>query len=216
VPLIGLPVHPLGLLRERFHHVRAPSEPPTDVLCPVQSPVHLVVSLALVDQIVAMTAQEILPRSVQDRDPPAASGSRTDEPGPLPTEVARRPGKGHWLPYVLPFSTRTVAVPVKKYHPLWPCVSLYRATDRARLPSGPRPTQGEPAPRRQQTLTVEIAHVQAMTLAGRGLLVEPEPVAAPYAAHLNVYVPLFAEIISEVYIEPVPVSTDCSYLWGFR
>jgi hypothetical protein len=57
-------------------------------------------------------------------------------------------------------------------HPLWRLVSLHRAPNRAGLPTGPRPAQGEPAPRLQQALTVEEAHVHPETLPGRGLLVE--------------------------------------------
>src|SRR5215204_1897320 len=79
-PLVGPPVHPFGLLRERYRHVRTPSEPLPDVLRPAKSTAHLVLPLALVDQIVAMTAQEIAPRSVKDGHPPAASRAGADEP----------------------------------------------------------------------------------------------------------------------------------------
>src|SRR5215203_5115319 len=86
--LVGLPVHPLRLLWERLRYVRTPTEHLPDGLRLVKSPVHSVLPLALVDQIVAMTAQEILPRSVQDRHPPATYSSGTDEPRPLSSEVA--------------------------------------------------------------------------------------------------------------------------------
>src|SRR5215212_8236241 len=56
-PLVGLPVYPFWLLRERLRRVRAPSKTLPDGLCPVEGMVHRVTSLALVDEIVAMTAQ---------------------------------------------------------------------------------------------------------------------------------------------------------------
>ncbi len=113
-PLIGPPAHPLGLLRERLRHVRAPSEPPADVLCPVQSSVHPIIPLALVREVVAVSTQEVVPRSVKDCHPPAASGSGTDESRPLPSEVARRPGQGYGLSHVFPFSTRPSPVAVEE------------------------------------------------------------------------------------------------------
>ena len=86
-PPVSLMVHPLGPLRKWLHHVRAPSEPLLDGLCPAKSAGHLVLPLALVDQIVAMTAQEVAPRSVKECYPPAATRTWTDKPGPLPAEV---------------------------------------------------------------------------------------------------------------------------------
>ena len=56
-PLVRLPVHPLGLLRKRLYHVRASSEVLPDGLRLVKSPGHCVIPLALVDEVVAMTAQ---------------------------------------------------------------------------------------------------------------------------------------------------------------
>jgi hypothetical protein len=46
-------------------------------------------------------------------------------------------------------------------------------------------------PWREQTLPIEIPHVYAMTLIGSGLLIEPVPVAATYAAQnfLLVFLP---------------------------
>src|SRR5215217_2810666 len=88
-PLVGSPLHPFRLLRKGLRHVRAPSEPLPYGLCFVECPVHCAFSLALVDEVVAMTAQEVAPRSVKDRHPPAATRSGTDKPRPLPTEVAR-------------------------------------------------------------------------------------------------------------------------------
>src|SRR5919199_134355 len=142
-PVIGLPVHPLGFLWELLHHVRAPSESLPYLLRPHESPVHFLVPLALVAEVVAMPAQEVAPRPVQDRNPPTAARSGADEPGPLSSEVARRPTQGYGLPYVFPFSGWTAPVTVEKYHLLWPCVSHYCATDRARLMPGPRPAQRE-------------------------------------------------------------------------
>src|SRR5215207_1863961 len=97
-------VHPLGPLREWLHHARAPSETLPNRLRLVKSPVHPILPLALVYEVVAMTAEEIAPRSVQDCNPPAATRTWTDKPGPLPAEVAHRPGEGYGLPYIFPFS----------------------------------------------------------------------------------------------------------------
>jgi hypothetical protein len=46
-------------------------------------------------------------------------------------------------------------------------------------------------PWREQTFPMEVAHVYAMTLAGRSLLIEPVPVAGAFAAHnfLPVFLP---------------------------
>src|SRR5829696_1012557 len=105
-PLVRPPVHPLGLLRERLHHVRATTEPLSDLLCPVQSPVHLVVPLALIGEVVAVPAQEIAPRPVQDDHPPAAAGSGADKPGPLSSEVAGRPLQRYRLLHVFPLGAK--------------------------------------------------------------------------------------------------------------
>src|SRR5215211_7870166 len=109
-------VHPLRSLREELRHVRAPSESLPDGLCFAKSTVHLVLSLALVDQIVAMTAQEVAPWSVQKCNPPATTSSRTDKPRPLPSEVARRPAQGHGLPHLFPFSIWTAPVAKHEHH----------------------------------------------------------------------------------------------------
>src|SRR5215204_857385 len=103
-PLVGPPVHSLGLLGEGLSHVRAPSEPLPNRLCPAKSTVHPVLPLALVDQIVAMTAQEVAPRPVKECYSSAASCARTDKPWPLSSEGARRPAQEHGLLYILPLS----------------------------------------------------------------------------------------------------------------
>src|SRR5215218_10253543 len=97
-------VHPLRLLWERLHHVRAAAETLPDRLRPAKSTVHPVFPLALIGEVVAVAAQEVAPRSVQDRNPSAASCTWTDEPEPLSTEVARRPAQGHGLLHILPLS----------------------------------------------------------------------------------------------------------------
>src|SRR5215212_5674557 len=111
-------VHSLGPLREGLSHVRAPAETLSYRLRPAKSTVHLVFALAFVTEVVAVAAQEILPRPVQHSHPPAAARSRADEPGPLSTEVARRPAQGHRLPHVFPFSAWTAPVPVGQDHSL--------------------------------------------------------------------------------------------------
>src|SRR5829696_1997637 len=117
-PLVGAPVHPLGLLRERLRHVRATSEPFSDGLRLVKCPVHLIVPLALVDQSVAMAAQEVAPRPVQDCHPPAACRSGADEPRTLSTEVAGGPLEGHGLLHAFPLLPRSAPVAVEEQYPL--------------------------------------------------------------------------------------------------
>src|SRR5215211_2401161 len=197
-PLVGSPAHPLGLPRERLRHVRAAAKAPADVLCPVQSPVHLVIPLALVAEIVAVSAQKVSPRSVQDSDPSAAPRSGTDEPRPLSSEVAGRPGKLYRLPDVLPLAAHTSPVAVGEGQ----SIVVGHAAYGAGLPSGPRPAQGEPVCRLEQPVAVEVADVDALALIGGGLLVEPVPVAATRAAH-NFSFSLFVEIIREVYRLPI-------------
>src|SRR5215208_2438233 len=103
-PHVDFQVHPPRLLRERLRHVRAPSEPPSYGLRLVECSVHPVLSLTPIGKVVAVATQEVAPRTVQNRNPPAASRSRTDKPRPLSPEVAGRPAQGHGLPYVFPFS----------------------------------------------------------------------------------------------------------------
>src|SRR5215216_1294917 len=96
-PHVGVLVHPLGPLRERLHHVWTPAQLLPYLPRPPQGPVVLVLALALVAQVVAVAAQEVLPRPVQDRHSPAARTPRTDEPGALSPEVARTPLEGDRL-----------------------------------------------------------------------------------------------------------------------
>jgi len=60
-------------------HICAAAQALSNFLCPVQSPVHLAIPLAFVDKIVAMAAQEVAPRPVEDDHPPTASSSGTKE-----------------------------------------------------------------------------------------------------------------------------------------
>jgi hypothetical protein len=69
---VGVVVHPLWSLGKWLHHVRASTELLSDLLRPSESPVTLLLALALVAQVVAVAAQEVLPRPVQLRHPPAA------------------------------------------------------------------------------------------------------------------------------------------------
>src|SRR5215208_436029 len=189
-PHVGVVVHPFGLLRERLRHVRTTTEPLPYRLRPAKSTVHLVLPLALVGEVVAVAAQEILPQPVQHSHPPAAARSRADEPGPLSSEVARRPAQGHGLLHIFPFSAWTASVPVGEDHLLRLLVPNYRTADGACLPSSPRPAQGGPASWYEQIMSVKVADIYAMAFVGRGLLVEPVPVAATHAAHEN-FSPLF-------------------------
>ena len=118
-----------------------------------------------------MAAQEMLPWPVQNCNPPAAARPGTDKPRPLSAEVAHRPSQGHGLPYLLPFSAWTASVAVSQDNPLRFMVPYHHTADGARLPSGPRPAQRELVPWLQQAFPVEVAHVYAMTLTGRGLLI---------------------------------------------
>src|SRR5215217_5272193 len=144
-PIVGLPVHPPWLLGERHRHVRAPSETLPDRLGTAKSTGHLVLPLALVDQVVAMTAQEILPLPVEDRHPTSAPGSRTDEPRPLSSEVAHCPVKRDRLLHIFPLIAQTATVTKEYGDLLWSAVSTHHAPNGARFSTGPRPAQGEPA-----------------------------------------------------------------------
>src|SRR5215212_3825479 len=119
-PVVGLPVHPLGFAWARLRHVRAPAEFLPYPLGPAKGAAHTVLPLAFVDQIVSTATQEIPPRPVQDRCPPAAPGSRTYEPGPLSAEVAGRPLEGHGLPHVFPLAPLCAPPAVAQDHPLGP------------------------------------------------------------------------------------------------
>jgi hypothetical protein len=59
---------------------------------------------------------------------------------------------------------------------------------------------------------VEIADIQAVACVGRGLLVEPIPAAATYAAHESFASSFFAEIIRQVYRVPTSFRANFPYL----
>jgi DNA-binding Xre family transcriptional regulator len=61
---------------------------------------------------------------------------------------------------------------------------------------------------------MEIAHVHAMTFAGRGLLIESVPVAGPFAAHKNFSPCVFAEIIRQVHKVLINVGIRHLHLWA--
>jgi hypothetical protein len=182
-------VHLLGLLRERLHHVCTGAEPLPYPLGPPQGSMRLVLALTLVAEVVAVAAQEIPSRSVQDGDPPTAVRSGADEPWPLSAKVTGGPVKGHGLMNIFPLAPRTAPVTVEEQQSLWPVTPLYCTPNRASLPSSPRPAQGEPSSRLQQALTVEISHISAMAFVCRGLLIEPVSIAAIHAAY--VFLPHF-------------------------
>ena len=85
----------------------------------MQNPVYSVIPLALINEIVAVPAQEVAPRSVKERNPLAASRSRADKLGPLSPEVAGRPGKLYRLLHVLPRSAESAPVAEQEDYPLW-------------------------------------------------------------------------------------------------
>src|SRR5215212_7284941 len=64
-PLVGPPVHALGLLREWLHHVRATSEALLDGLCLVECPVHRVIPLAPVSKVMTVATQEVASGPIQ-------------------------------------------------------------------------------------------------------------------------------------------------------
>src|SRR5215216_3693527 len=111
-PHIGIVVHPLWPLGERLHHVGTAPETFPDLLCAPQGPVLLILALALVAEVVAVPAQEILPRPVQDRHSPAALRPGTDEPGTLSPEVAQCPLQWYRLLNFLPLPNWPTAVAV--------------------------------------------------------------------------------------------------------
>ncbi len=84
-------VHPLGLLWEWLRYVRAPSKALPYGLRFVECSLYRVIPLALISQVITVATQEVAPRTIQKRNPAAASRTRTNEPRPLSTEVARRP-----------------------------------------------------------------------------------------------------------------------------
>jgi hypothetical protein len=88
----------LASFATKFQHVGAAPEALPYLPRPPQGPVLLVLALALVAKVVAVAAQEILPRPVQDRHPPAVRYPGADEPGTLSPEVARRPLQEHGQP----------------------------------------------------------------------------------------------------------------------
>src|SRR5215204_4800845 len=111
-PHVGVVVHPLWTLGERLQHVGTPTQALPYLLGPSQGPVHLVLALALVAEVVAVPAQEILSLSVQNGHSLSAGHSRTDEPGPFSPEIARRPLQGYRLHHFLPLATWSAAVAV--------------------------------------------------------------------------------------------------------
>src|SRR5215211_6660703 len=162
-PLIGPPVHPLGLLREWLHHVSAPSEALPNGLRLVERPVHRVLPLTLVDQIVATAAQEVLPWPVKESHPPVASRTWTDKPRPLSTEVAGRPGKVHGFLHVFPFSAWTAPVSVKQCDTLSRVRTISDVIAGVALLINTSTAPTEPSPRLQKPLPMEAEHVHTMT-----------------------------------------------------
>ena len=76
-----------GLLRERLRHVRAATQALPYLLHLTQGTVRLGLALAFVTEIVAVAAQEVASRPVQNRDPPAASRSGTEDHGLSPPKL---------------------------------------------------------------------------------------------------------------------------------
>ena len=132
---VGVMVHPLWPIGERLHHVSASAQMLPDLLRPSESPVPLVLALALVAKVIAMPAQKILPRPVQLRHPPAAPGSWADEPGALSPEVTGRPLQRHRFFDGLPLGTLSATVAVGEDY----LVPGDEATYGACLPIAPRP-----------------------------------------------------------------------------
>src|SRR5215210_1784388 len=176
-PHVGIEVHSLWLLRERLQHVGTTPETRPYLLCPSESTGLPVLSLALVAQVIAVSAQKILPRPVQNRHPPATRNlvnhAGADEPGPLSPEVARRPLQRHHFFDGLPLGALSATVAVGEDH----LVPKDEATYGAGLPTSPRPRRAKARAWLQQAIAVETSNVEAVALARGGLLVEAIPVA---------------------------------------
>ena len=132
-----------ALLCHCRHHLEAEDDEALPyLLCSPEGTVRLTLPLALVAKVVALAAQEIVPRPVKDRNPPAAARSGTDEPGPLSSKVACSPLKRHRLPHVLPVTTRaSTPVTVEEGHSI--VVFVGHAAYGANLLPSLRPAQGE-------------------------------------------------------------------------
>ena len=177
----------------------------------MQSPVHLVIPLALVGKVVAVPAQKVSVRLVKDCHPPAASRARADKPRLLSPEVARRPLQGHGLPYILPLLTRsTIAVGENQVVPVHKDVNGGHFS----LRSPPRPR--EPVTRLEQPFPVEPTDVEAAALVCGSLTIPPVPVTGPYAAHRRILLQHFAEIIRQVYSHLILDRAIRPCLYGLR
>ena len=91
-PLVGPPVHALGLLWKWRQHPRIATQPHADAVGPPKRPLMRLLPLALVGEPVAVTAKEVSAWTVELSDPPAASTPSTT---PWQTNHGREPPKWH-------------------------------------------------------------------------------------------------------------------------
>ena len=89
-PLICLPMHPLGLWRKGFEHVRVAAESSPYLFRHGKAPVAQVLLLAFIREPVASSAGEQRARAMSKPDVPAAEAPKTAEPPPV-TAVAPAP-----------------------------------------------------------------------------------------------------------------------------
>jgi hypothetical protein len=103
----------------------------------VERPVHPVFPLTLIGKVVAVAAQGEAPRSVKHRYPPTASRTWTDEPLPLSSEVAGRPGERYRFLNVFPLVAGIAPAPVGQHYPFRPPISLHNDPYGAGFSTGP-------------------------------------------------------------------------------
>src|SRR5680860_482995 len=89
-PLIGAPVHPLGLAPvTAFQNATGPAHFVADTICPPRRTIPRLFSLRRVGQPVAVTARKDCP-AVEDSNAATAAPSGAEKPMPLTAHVAGR------------------------------------------------------------------------------------------------------------------------------
>ena len=122
--VIGPPVHALRLVRERFPHVRATSEPYSDFPCLPEAAKAQRFALACICQAVAASACKQLTSAVQYGDATATVSTTgidgTDEPRTTAPKVAFRPGDWHALFDGFPLGIFVASHAIRQKHGVWP------------------------------------------------------------------------------------------------
>src|SRR5262249_13204712 len=177
-------MHAFRLIRERFPHVRAASQPHSDLLCLSDATMVQGFPLARIGQAVAAPACEQFTGNVQHCDAaPAVSTigvNGTDKPGAMTARVARGPGDRDALLYRLPFGVSPASRAVHQNHGV--CFSAHLNAAGRLSAAGPRPR--EMLPGVQPPLAMPPAHIDrdagltgyaATTVRPAHLLASPSP-----------------------------------------